>query len=407
MRPYERIVFLLLLVTFPLQLGKHFWPDFAFVQGIRLDYLSPTLYLSDILCVVLFLISFNRIKTFLWAFVSNPWSIFFFGVIIVSGIQSFSPSESFYSLVKLFEFLFLGIFISVSVKEGEYSSILFPFILGGLTQIVISFLQFITQRSLGGIFYYLGERTFDTLTPGIALFRLGEELALRPYGTFSHPNVLACYLFVTFIMTLFSKDFRTILQSRLRIILLFIIGFGIVLTFSRVIIILLALSLLFYFRYNLKAFILSSVGSMIVLASLSSRFENGLARDFLLRSELLYIAAQIFLKSPIYGVGLNNFYYHEILYQKTITPILLQPVHNIYAFTASSIGLLGLYLAVFFFYRTIRNSRNEMITLLMVSFLIIGMFDHYLLTLQQGQLLLVFVVGLSYSQLNKKTRERG
>ena len=45
----HRWLFYLLLLLIPTQLGYHFWPDFAFVNGIRVDYLAPTIYLTDLL----------------------------------------------------------------------------------------------------------------------------------------------------------------------------------------------------------------------------------------------------------------------------------------------------------------------------------------------------------------------
>src|SRR5579872_3631132 len=40
--------YLLTLLFLPTQLGKHFWPDFTVVEGFRIDYLSPTLYFTDL-----------------------------------------------------------------------------------------------------------------------------------------------------------------------------------------------------------------------------------------------------------------------------------------------------------------------------------------------------------------------
>ena len=49
------IFFYLLILFLPTQLGKHFWPNFSYVYGVRIDYLSPTLYFTDILIIGLFL----------------------------------------------------------------------------------------------------------------------------------------------------------------------------------------------------------------------------------------------------------------------------------------------------------------------------------------------------------------
>ena len=62
MRILERVICFLLICSIPIQLGKHFWPASAFVSGIRVDYLSPTLFFTDILLFVL-----------LGIFVFNVW----------------------------------------------------------------------------------------------------------------------------------------------------------------------------------------------------------------------------------------------------------------------------------------------------------------------------------------------
>src|SRR5258706_15195361 len=50
----ESLLLSLLILFIPTELGKHFWPDFSIVTGIRVDYLSPTFYFTDILVVLLF-----------------------------------------------------------------------------------------------------------------------------------------------------------------------------------------------------------------------------------------------------------------------------------------------------------------------------------------------------------------
>src|SRR5579872_1357131 len=53
----DKIIFYLFIFLLPTQFGKHFWLDFSYVLGQRVDYLSPTLYTTDILVTALFLIS--------------------------------------------------------------------------------------------------------------------------------------------------------------------------------------------------------------------------------------------------------------------------------------------------------------------------------------------------------------
>src|SRR5476651_2543095 len=66
------LFFYLLILFLPTQLGKHFWPNFSFVYGIRVDYLSPTIYISDILFVLLFFLSIFSLRKALLAIIKTP-----------------------------------------------------------------------------------------------------------------------------------------------------------------------------------------------------------------------------------------------------------------------------------------------------------------------------------------------
>ena len=41
------------LCLLPTQLGKHFWPGWSLISGIRVDYLAPTIYLVDIIVIMM------------------------------------------------------------------------------------------------------------------------------------------------------------------------------------------------------------------------------------------------------------------------------------------------------------------------------------------------------------------
>src|SRR5690606_12366962 len=55
------IVYLLIFLL-PAQLGKHFFLPFSYLSGVRIDYLSITIYLTDLLIMILLLITLKRIK---------------------------------------------------------------------------------------------------------------------------------------------------------------------------------------------------------------------------------------------------------------------------------------------------------------------------------------------------------
>lgn len=406
MRLFERLIFFSLLATIPIQLGKHFWPEFSFVQGIRVDYLAPTFYVTDIIFLLLFVISLKRLSTQSFAFFKKPVFVFLSLGVIVSLPFSYSPLEAVYSALKLFEFLYIGIYVSRIEFKKYREDIVFLFLLGGLVEVVISFFQFYSQSSLGGVFYYLGERTFSVSTPGIATFRLGEHLILRSYGTFPHPNVLAFYLLMGFTFLLFSLRLKNGRKTIIFSICLAILLVGIILTFSRSIIIcVMAIIMIWAIKYargmrkqtRVRIGVVAALGICITISLLIQRLSGDILRDIVYRLELFLIGLKVFASHPL-GVGLNNFYYHEILFQKQITPTLLQPIHNIYALFIVHLGFFSFGIFGFLSIQFVRYWKGGVIGLLMVSALLVGLIDHYLVTLQQGQLMFSLLLGLYFNK---------
>ena len=64
----QRLLFFALILGIPTQFGRHFWPDFSFVSGVRVDYLSPTLYVTDILIFLIFALEIIKFSIFSFKF---------------------------------------------------------------------------------------------------------------------------------------------------------------------------------------------------------------------------------------------------------------------------------------------------------------------------------------------------
>ena len=47
------LLFQIFIFLLPTQLAYHFWPNWALVYGIRVDYLAPAVYLTDILVIAI------------------------------------------------------------------------------------------------------------------------------------------------------------------------------------------------------------------------------------------------------------------------------------------------------------------------------------------------------------------
>ena len=195
-----KTLFQLFIFLLPTQLGYHFWPQWAYVFGIRVDYLSPTIFLTDIIFGI-----------FLLLFIKNATKEIRAGLLkvalvvallaIVNIVFSSSPPTAIFKWLKVAE-LSLLVFVVARQKGLNFSSWLVkPLVTSAAVFSAIGIAQVLKGGTIGGLLYYLGERSFYTSTPGIALWSFWGEKTLRAYSTFSHPNSFSGYLAVVLILT--------------------------------------------------------------------------------------------------------------------------------------------------------------------------------------------------------------
>lgn len=412
------LLFYLLILFLPTQFGKHFWPNFSFVFGLRLDYLSPTIYLTDIIITLLFLFCLPNLKTLLEKI--GRKNLLFFGLFLLSiftGVMaSKNPLAGFYGITKFLEYAFLTLFIAANFKRLNKSILFFCFLSGIVFESFLSFLQYFNQGALGGLFYFFGERAFNAQTPGIANASINGQLFLRPYATFPHPNVLAGFLIVAMLyLFLFFKNKKYLAGG----ILLGTIS--LLLTLSRTVIVLWLTYLFFLFGISLvkkyknrfsKTKLSAGIITILVLAIFTYLFfqNSFLFQRFFLtkitdealtqRTELIQQSMAMFFRNPVFGVGINNFFNNVTFTNSELSALLIQPAHNIFLFVLSETGLIGFCSFIYLFYKGLRgiirkNNSKERKYFLMLFFAVIflGSFDHYFLTIQQGQIMLAIIIG--------------
>jgi len=400
--------FWLFIFLLPLQLGRHFWPASSFVLGLKVDYLSPTLFLTDllVLAILFFWLGEKFLKKQFSPFRSFKtywWVVAIFVFLLANAFLAQNQGAAFYQFIKILELSLLAFY--VAQNHDCLSRIALPLSLAVFYSSLITIAQFFKQASLNGFFWFLGERTFNLATPGIAKAIINGQLILRPYGTFPHPNVLAGFLWVGLILTipyLFQKN-KFLFTSYLLVVIL-AIGFS----FSRSVWLLGLISSLFFLgksKIPKKLFWLAG-GFWLILLILAfyllPHFSTNEA--FSQRMQLMKAALLMIKVSPLSGVGLNNF----IVRLPEFWPVTgftywLQPVHNLYLLLLSETGAVGflifLWLLILVFKRLLKSSLMANFPLLMalMAILLLGLTDHYWLTLQPGQLLLALVLGLAWS----------
>ncbi len=404
----HRKFFWLLLLLLPIQLGKHFWPDFSLVFGIRVDYLSPTVYLTDVVVVVLLALwvaeigwirGIRRIRKV------GLIPLFLLFLLVPSFLVAQNHGAAIYKSIKILEFVLLGIYIcfnSLWILKNRAFAV--PLSLAVIYTSTITFLQFFKQSSLGGVFWFLGERTFTAGSPGIALANFFGQEFLRPYSTFPHPNALAGFLLVSVLLQYPWKAFFEKCALILAVV-------GILISFSQGAWIAAAAVFCFWVAKKIPGaapfftgFLVGGIIFITVLpVLLAPSFSVNFPQEIQVRHHLGWAAGQMVKDYPVFGVGINNFV--NRLPEYGLSPTIswwLQPAHNIFLLIAAEMGLVGLGVFLWLVYKSI--ARAEGLILALFAILITGSLDHYWVTLQQTQALMAIVFGLSLGY-TRKTRD--
>lgn len=403
----QKIIFFLLLFLLPTQLTYHIWPAWSFVSGVRVDYLAPSVYLTDILVLVLLLqwiiTEYKRIRALFYKY---RYHLFFFSIFVLLNIYfSQNYPATLFKWAKYIEVVLLGLWVSMNRKYITYISA--PLSFGIIYTFILCVFQMYLQRSTGGYFYLLGERSFSVYTPGIARFLYSGHYYLRPYATFAHPNSMAGYSLLAFFLLrlLPSHKLSTIAQVLCVLIVLFSVSQLVWLSFT----ILIILQFLPSVLTKGSLYVVPSLLVVSLMLSISGiYFYNTVYQMPPEISERIFgatTAAQAVSISPILGIGANAFIssipdLQRAMYVKGyLMPWVLQPVHNIYLLIFAEFGVVGLLITIWFLFLVLNKVRQHRLKLAMLfSVLLTGMADHYWLTLQQNLLFLAIVFGILMSQ---------
>jgi len=417
------------------QLGLHFWPDSTLVHGIRIDYLSPVIYLLDVL-ILIYLVTTRSVLKGLEASSSksSPKRTdligYFLPILLINLIFSVNPLATLnWSLHFLLYLTFVLSLQFRSLPKRVIGTLSFLITAGMAFQVVLAVLQVALGHTLQGPFYWLGERAISVATPNAARAEVFGRVVLRAYGTFSHPNILAGWLVVSLLILIMLRSQglslvapRTLLNrnSRLqvekgspagerRVLIgslwfpLLLTVFGVALTHSRsAALTLFGIIIPFYILKNLRTRLMYFLGLLFVICYLLFTGTLGRPVDTSLtdRLHLQGVSSQVILTYPIFGTGANA----SISTYPGVSPTtrLLQPDHNSLTLLLSWFGIFGI-LAL----RTLLDRRHgqrpswdsKAGRRVLVGLLPLLLFDHYLLTSPQGLLFILIYFRLVLSQL--------
>ena len=384
----KRIVFFLLIFSLPFQLGYHFWLPESSVASFRIDYLAPTFYLTDLFLLLFLAVNLKKTTSVVIDFFSKPSGWLFAALIFLNLYASSFSLVTFFAWFRLGGYLLL--FTVLATTDHLAKKILLPFSLSLTFIVLLSLVQFVLQSSLGGIFYFFGERPLSIAIPNVAKINMPWGQILRPYATFSHPNSLAGYLLVSLVIL------NRISRSK---ILKFILIATIILTFSKSAI--LALVVVELIKPNLlQSAFLAALLSFVPLLKLDPSFSS--------RYYLLSPTLKIVMDQPLLGVGLRQFIPNLVAYlpASQISYATLQPIHHTFILIFTELGLLGVLIITKIFWaplsRLVKDKKTRPYLLnFFAVILLTGSLDHYWWTLPQNQLIIVLALALLSNMSNE------
>ncbi len=389
----QQWIILFLIAFLPTQLSKFFFMDFSFVSGVRIDYLAPVIYFTDILVGILIVCNY---KTVLSLF-KNKNFLIFLAFLAINIIFAKSQPLALFRSVKLIEFIFL--FFIIKKINISPKKILHAFTGSIVFELGLALLHLTQKRSMQGLLYWFGERDFSLNSPGIAKASINGVEILRPYATFSHPNSMGGFFLLVYFFILLHTSFP---KSIWKNIALMASAFLVFLSFSKVAIITFLLFNLIYIFQKRKEMncLICTVSKVVfylvpVLIFTSAHGDplSGEKRIILMKNSF-----EIIVQNPIFGVGIGNYLLAQSAFPMKYSYHFLQPVHNIILLLLSEIGFIFFGYICFILINWFRKNWRQKYFYFIGIILLSGMFDHYWITLQQNFLLIPVIFGLLYNQ---------
>lgn len=403
----EKFTAVLTIFLLPTQLALHFWPSYSFVFGIRVDYLSPAIFLTDLLIVGLAALFLANDRKDFFVFLKKS-RVYIFALILfalINTVFSGAPQVSAYKWAKVFEALFLATYIYLRKYFVGERNIFTTVFSSAVLFSLIGIWQFFLGRTTN-FFYIFGERTFNLSTPGIALAQIAGGDYLRAYSTFPHPNALGGYLGMVLLFVLSSKFFGS---NKIYYLGILSIGLAFLLTFSTTAFLALLILIIFTFlkisNKTAAKLIFIFLGAALLASLLLPVFSELLLKTFHFSSrlqerlDLSYISGGMIADRFLTGEGLGTFIINSVKFRGVeVYSWLLQPVHNIFLLVFTETGVVGLLGLSLLFHKIIKFAvANKLLFLTMASFFVLftGLTDHYWLTLQQNLLFASLIFGYS------------
>jgi O-antigen ligase len=403
----ERYIFLALIFTLPFNLGKHFVFDWAYINGFLVDYLIPTIYIQELL-IILLLVSWTfriifegkLLKDLGW---DSRLLFIFVLVAFLSVPASINSNTSLVSFIRLLIYVLFGLYVAYNLDiKKDLPNVLKALMVSVFLVEVLALFQWLKQGSVFNNYLILGEQPYSFSTFRVAREQFFGQTIVPVYGTFRHPNIFGGFLSVVLLWFVYFRNVFKVRYFRALTTLVFALGFLILLlTFSLSAVLALvvgALVLLAREHYKIKKTVLLLIlVPFVVVSFLLPPFTEAFFSEyssFFRRSELHVVAVDSIKESLLFGHGINtgaqqSAFDFDFLFEVRQP----QPVHNIYLLMAVELGIFALLIFATFLIRAMLNS-PPIIFASLFQFAFIGLFDHYIITIHQTSLLFWLTVGI-------------
>ena len=285
------------------------------------------------------------------------------------------------------------------------------------------FVQFVFANKWLGLAYH------HSTVAGSIILESTQERWLRAYGSLPHPNMLGGFLVIALLFLLYLAFIAKNRYQRFYILFnLIIILPGLFFTFSRSawIALLVCLAILggwltikkqyLYKKTFFKIFMLMVVLVMILGINLQGPLMTRILGQERLETESIRLrmtfneqAFGMIKEHPMTGVGIGNYtlgVFNEI--SDYWPGYYYQPVHNIYLLILTELGIFGIIICglilgimVWLLAKNADDLKSVISFLALFSILIVGLFDHYYMTLYFGLIVFFVVVGINLKEVRK------
>ncbi|MFH0873426.1 MAG: O-antigen ligase family protein [Candidatus Komeilibacteria bacterium] len=413
-------IILLWLAIFLLPWQARYFLYFDKLDGQVFEAGQYGLYASSLIIILTFIFWLLQIswpKRFWW-YVSAVvvW-------LVISGSAAVSPL----AVVYLSSLLLVAALLWLIIRSAALADILGPLVASGVMQAVLALIQFYQQQITAASWLGMAQHLPAQLGQSVIVFH-GLRL-LRAYGSFPHPNILAGFL----VIACCAAWYLAVVQANKKIwrigwcVVWAILYLGLAVTFSRAALIALVISWFIMFtgfypgsavkygrRILLKAGVL--LVFIFILLNLTSggllgqRFESGDRLEQMSitdRLNGLQTWTELMTAQPRYfvtGVGPYNYWQTLAVKWPGLPVWSYQPVHNIYLLLLAEWGILAwliLLFSVAFFWQQLKKIRcPDCLWRLspLAALLVMGLFDHWIITTYAGLLLMAISCGLIRSK---------